>query len=708
MKIGILTLPLHTNYGGILQAYALQTTLERLGHEVHVINYYQQYKKFVPDPVWRRFITYPLRFISKFLLRRYSGAVRYEHNINKARKYKDKYLKQFVDSHIHFYKCDTLSEVNPSAFDALVVGSDQVWRKPYFGGSERIENAFLHFTKGWIIRRIAYAASFGRGDIEEYNEIEKKACSLLAKQFDAISVREKSGVSICQKEFGVNAQHVLDPTLLLSRNDYEEIAQVKDAGTHILFYYILDETPAIYDAIIRYADNKGLSPLRVNALREDENCSLELRVQRPIEEWLAAFATADEVVTDSFHACVFSIIFNKPFRVLINAKRGLSRISSLLDSFGLKDRMIQDITELKSASTPINWENVNCVLEKNRKISISFLENNLKGIKYPPRQIIKYDVQKLPLFSIVIPVFNSKEGIQACVDSIMHQSYDNFEVILVDDGSTDGSSETCNLLASLDQRVRVIHKPNGGPSSARNAGISEVQGDWILFADADDSFLPEALRVYYEIIKDFDVGIIRTGYIKKGKSGIVRKVAIDAPRLVEKKEDFYLISRETGYAGFLWNGCFKRDIAQQFKLDEEISWCEDHIYTYECMSVCSKVFFTNALTYKYTFDDIHLLGAGECLSTKRKDYRMIIRAAEKDRKVKMLLYEGSPSVLSAIEQSYQSKIQTALYYAFFEFNPLLWRRIVKNYADFDTIHLYKEYQYYLKTTLYVKFKKILS
>lgn len=377
MKIGILTLPLHTNYGGILQAYALQTVLQTMGHDVKVIHYYQHYKQYVRDPLWRRFLSYPVRFVKKYIFRTYDGAICYEKNINDARRNSDKYLKQFIDSHIQFYRCDTLSEIPSTEFDAIVVGSDQVWRKPYFGGNERIENAFLAFTEGWNIKRVAYAASFGRADIDEYNEYEKQNCAQLANLFDAISVREDSGIGICQQEFGVEAVSVLDPTLLLTRSDYEDIAKVKCCTEAKLFYHILDETPVIIQGIHSYSNRINLQPFRVNALRVDLPCPLEQRIQRPIEEWLAAFATASEVVTDSFHACVFSIIFNKPFTVLINAQRGTSRIYSLLSKFQLQDRIIHSIDELSHARNPIDWNSVNQILENERRVANTFITNSL-------------------------------------------------------------------------------------------------------------------------------------------------------------------------------------------------------------------------------------------------------------------------------------------------------------------------------------------
>lgn len=699
MKIGILTLPLHTNYGGILQAYALQTVLQKMGHDVKVIHYCQHYKQYVPDPLWRRFFSYPVRFVNKYIFQRYNGAICYEKNINIARKNRDKYLKQFIASHIQYYECDTLSEIPSSEFDAIVVGSDQVWRKPYFGGHERIENAFLAFTDGWNIKRVAYAASFGRSDIIEYNEYEKHSCAQWAKFFDAISVREDSGIDICKREFGVEAVSLLDPTLLLSRADYEGISKAKCSSKAKLFYYILDETPEIIQWVNDYASKKNLESFRVNALPVDLLCSLEQRIQRPVEEWLAAFATAKEIITDSFHACVFSIIFNKPFIVLINNQRGSSRIYSLLSKFQIQDRIIHSIDELNKVRNPIEWSKVNQILENERRVSNDFIINSLNT---PPRlQSLPYvnNCQQVanPYFSIIIPVYNSKEKLPRCVHSIINQSYHNFEIILVDDGSNDGSSALCDKFASTDVRIKVFHKQNSGPSAARNLGLDNAKGDWILFADSDDMLLPGALSIFSNIIEIHkDVDIIRSGYVKKGKKVGIRRVAVNAPMIIQSKEDIYLTCRNSGYGGFLWNSCISRYIALKVRMDEDISWCEDHIYTYQCLSLAHKVFFSNALTYKYSYDDASILGYGKSLSTKRKDYKMIIRAAEKDKRVKMSFYKKSSVVLAAINQSYSYKLQNALYYSFYTFNPFLWISITKKYLNADYKYLCKEYLYFLK------------
>ena len=98
----------------------------------------------------------------------------------------------------------------------------------------------------------------------------------------------------------------------------------------------------------------------------------------------------------------------------------------------------------------------------------------------------------MPLFSIIIPVYNVLEYLPRCVSSICNQSFTNWEMLLIDDGSTDGSEDLCDQFAASDPRIRVFHKPNGGVSSARNFGLRYASGDYILFVDSDDFLLPGA------------------------------------------------------------------------------------------------------------------------------------------------------------------------------------------------------------------------
>lgn len=334
MRIGILTLPLHVNYGGILQAYALQTVLERMGHEVVVINRPLPRNPYsVPSLV---FFLYCLT--SHYVLRRSPVTVKWVKGVFKDYRNK-KSIINFIKTKIHNRFIESFVSLKSSEFDALIVGSDQVWRKDY---CLDIGNYFLQFADGWDVRRLAYAASFGKDNIDDYTVDEKKNAAQLLSMFEKVSVRETSGIAVCRDEFGIDAVQMIDPTLLLSSDDYltmiDAQLDVKFEGN--LFTYILDDTPeksACIHEIEQCNDWKEFTVYGTSGSLESE---LHDNVLQPVERWLQAFRDADAVITDSFHACVFSIVFNKPFLVFCNSARGLSRLESLLTITGLSQRLV--------------------------------------------------------------------------------------------------------------------------------------------------------------------------------------------------------------------------------------------------------------------------------------------------------------------------------------------------------------------------------
>lgn len=374
MRIGILTLPLHTNYGGLLQAYALQTVLERMGHEAAVLD----------TPNRKRILkwNYPLeilkRSISKFLFRR-PTRVFFEQWFNKTYPIISRNTQPFITSYIHRLEIKGLNLLSPETFDAFVVGSDQVWRPVYFTRmyDTSITDAYLAFARNWRIKRISYAASFGTDDWE-YSKEQTKACSRFLQMFDAVSTRESSGAELCKKYFGVDATQVLDPTMLLAKEDYVKLinnsSTPKSKGN--LLCYILDETKEKTDVIDFVAKSKGLVPFKVNSKVGDFSLPVEERVQPSVETWLRGFYDADFVVTDSFHACVFSILFQKPFVIVGNKERGLARFQSLLATYGLEECLASGPESVKF--TTIDWEKVSTILNDKRHDSLTFLRNALK------------------------------------------------------------------------------------------------------------------------------------------------------------------------------------------------------------------------------------------------------------------------------------------------------------------------------------------
>lgn len=368
MRIGILTLPLHTNYGGILQAYALQTALERMGHDVVVINKIPGYRL----PLWKTPLVYTKRIIKNLVGE--SVPVFYERKMEKGMPIIRQHTDKFIKRYIHTLDVKDYSDLKENDFDAIIVGSDQVWRPRYFG---RIEDAYLDFAKTWDIKRIVYAASFGT-DEWEYSRRQTKNCSRLVKKFANVSVREKSGIGLCQEYLGVNANHVLDPTMLLTRDDYiklfQNIQTLKSSGT--LFSYILDETPEKQLLINEVSQRKGLVPFRVKAKIWNRNVPIIECIQSPVEQWLRGFYDAEFVVTDSFHACVFSIIFNKPFLAIGNIDRGLSRFESLLSTFKIEDRLKTSPDHDFDRDKEIDWNIVNSIMCDKIYISMKYISDN--------------------------------------------------------------------------------------------------------------------------------------------------------------------------------------------------------------------------------------------------------------------------------------------------------------------------------------------
>lgn len=373
MRIGILTLPLHTNYGGILQAYALQTVLERMGHEVKVINKPMPHASL---PVWKWPYSFPKRIIKKYVLREHVGIFQERHfnqYINALRHN----TQAFIDKNIHQRILTELDEIKEDELDAFVVGSDQIWRSVYFHLHWTfLPDAFLDFTKGWNVKRVSYAASFGRDDIKEYTNDEIAIIKEDIKMFDAVSVREQSGIDIC-KLLGVKAKCLIDPTMLLKAEDYKSLLGKTDTTEDsILCSYVLDPNPEIDNFKNQLAEQKRLHIVETNSKIDDPHATLKERIQPPVENWLLTFERASFVITDSFHACVFSILFHKQFIVVGNKERGMARFNSLLSIFGLGNRMIYDPSKYKNIPN-IDYNKVDAILDAKRKDAYDYLNKNL-------------------------------------------------------------------------------------------------------------------------------------------------------------------------------------------------------------------------------------------------------------------------------------------------------------------------------------------
>lgn len=378
MRIGIVTLPLHTNYGGILQAYALKSVLEGMGHTADVLD---RTVKIVMIPGWKRPLVYMKRIFLNVISLGKGPEVFRENRLIRELPAVSKEIKPFIDREIHPRVIDGYSDLGIGEYDVFIVGSDQVWRPKYFG---RIEDAFLDFTAKWNVRRVSYAASFGTEQLEySYEQLER--CARLLSRFDAVSVRERSAVQICDEWFDCeDAEHVLDPVMLLDPEAYLRIASGYTGGPAKgkMVSYILDPSPEKSHVSGKVAGWLDAEVFDVSVSPNDRTVPLADRVVPAMEKWLAAFADAAFVVTDSFHGCVLSILFHKPFIVLGNAGRGMARIDSLLEMTGLEDRLVYGLDPDEDGEyylSDMDWDRIDAVIGSERQKSMDFLMKSLNS-----------------------------------------------------------------------------------------------------------------------------------------------------------------------------------------------------------------------------------------------------------------------------------------------------------------------------------------
>jgi len=353
MKTGILTLPLHCNYGGILQAYALQEFLRKEGHEVILL---ERRRNRSDENLGSRLY----------------------HCLCRQVMYRN--MQQYIHTHLHCtlpLRSEKELIQATSSLEAVIVGSDQVWRPDMIKGVET--NYFLDFVPT-TCRKIAYAASFGletwKGSLTLTTRIRE-----LLSQFQSISVREQKGVWICKEIFGQEATWVSDPTLLLDRSFYEQLLPTtQQSPDNTLFYYLLGNKKKHQTLVQSLSEKLNKKAYTVNAEMEIHLGKFTFAHFPTPDKWLEGFCRADFVVTDSFHGTVFSLLFNKPFIVLKNLSGGLSRITSLLERYGLQSRLMER-EELLSASPDtllsLPYNTVNLRIAEDRKFSSEFLRHAL-------------------------------------------------------------------------------------------------------------------------------------------------------------------------------------------------------------------------------------------------------------------------------------------------------------------------------------------
>lgn len=222
------------------------------------------------------------------------------------------------------------------------------------------------------------------------------------------------------------------------------------------------------------------------------------------------------------------------------------------------------------------------------------------------------------LVSVIIPVYNSQHFVEECIQSIQRQTYNNIEIIIIDDGSTDASSNICDKIAECDSRVKVFHIPNGGVAQARNYGLQMAQGEYIAFADSDDLYIDDFLEKAVGLMCEVDY--FSGAFLTFSDSG--QEQTID---YLESEEQIISIQTYIGqmvcyqagaYWGANWGKLYRRDIIDKYniKFEDGVQFAEDFRFNLEYLLHVKKIALSHSTVYKYRID------TENSLSKKRRDY----------------------------------------------------------------------------------------
>lgn len=205
-----------------------------------------------------------------------------------------------------------------------------------------------------------------------------------------------------------------------------------------------------------------------------------------------------------------------------------------------------------------------------------------------------------PLISLIVPVYKVEKYIRRCVDSLINQTYKNLQIILVDDGSPDQSGAICDEYAKLDSRVMVIHKENGGVSSARNVGLDNASGEYIGFIDADDYVDVDMYEVLYNNLNSCDADISMGIYALQNSSGeFIPHYNGDSIEVLDKAQAIEEMLRQVKYTCSLCDKLFSADLVGGTRFDENISHNEDLLFVYQLMKNAGKAVYMPKPMYYY-------------------------------------------------------------------------------------------------------------
>lgn len=343
--VGIIGWWFASNYGSSLTYYALAKILQKTGRELIFVHVPK-----VDNTPWDKDAQQTIDFIGKRF---------------KITKYRDM-------MHIH--------EVNMFC-DSFMLGSDQMWTPL---ATQLVGYTFFLDFVDLNKKKIAFSTSFGQDKFIA----DEATCQIIGdylKRFDAISVREYTGVDICRDTFGVDAEQVIDPVFLCSTEEYDKMFEgiSIDLPKKYLLTYILDPTPEKEAAAKEIARHKNLEIISIMSMKEYERNASQWHVGKIVpkpstEEFLYYLKNCDYLLTDSHHGACMGIIYERPYVAITNASRGVTRFETVARAFGLENRVVYDpmhVVNNKEIYKPIDYEKVKTKIENEKTKALAWLES---------------------------------------------------------------------------------------------------------------------------------------------------------------------------------------------------------------------------------------------------------------------------------------------------------------------------------------------
>ena len=362
MKADIITLHYINHYGSLLQTYATTRMFEKMGFEAEIIDYIR------PNAQEKELIRAGLesKGYGKNVLKKAGFVISKKIENKKRKEFSERFLKKNVRMTRLFVDYYDLKK-NPPEADVYVTGSDQTWNSDYNGGI--LPAYYLDFAPEGK-KRIGYSVSIGMPEIPA---AEQEQTREYVMKYSAISVRENTAKQLLETLGYKNVTHILDPTLVLNRDDWMPMVAKRMIKGKYIIIYKLNPSPELEEFAVKLAEETGCQIVRMSYYLNHLKLRGKMIYSPEVEEFLSLIYHADYVLTDSFHCLAFSINFGKEFFAFYPGKYS-TRLRSLLELTNTTDRVITDTSKYNLA--PIDYEYVNMVLIKEREKAAEFIRKN--------------------------------------------------------------------------------------------------------------------------------------------------------------------------------------------------------------------------------------------------------------------------------------------------------------------------------------------